>query len=1057
MKGFNLFLLILLFFSTVLFFFTPQTSEAQLNANDIVFYSNKTLVAPNGSITFFIGLRSGSSWQSGSITLKDITTDTDKTYNLNSELITITDFLLNSPEGIHIVEVTDGSVIETLKLVVRDPANQGSIDVEFGDITLGNPSPNVGESVDFSVNFRVPAYDFLPFDGTENLYVKTNGLINSPVIATYWFPFGPTSTSDVSVNISVFIPLWHPIGLYDFQIGFSGDTNMEHISTTLSVFLTADTFVLNIYPESTDIDRSSLTTTNKLVIDLSLGGADISLSNLYYNISLLTKNNSFNLKDAFLIGSRQRSVIVDIPYLIDLGDGYLNVDILDGTNTIFFSNQTAVVIYDTVTMALSPDSPQVRAGEIINFLALTSLTDRPNTPIEASIIVRNTTHLLGSGNTTNGEWFFDYVVPNYVVLGAYTMIWELNPLNVNTTLIRYQSITKQYTVSIPTDFQVSNFPSQIFRLEQLDFNVQLLSLDFPLIGDAGEFELLQSSDLSVVDTFFANQSNNIQLFVDPDLPKGAYDLDLLYNGNGVYEPSNKDLSIKILSQPFFTNILTNASGGVVGESIKISGYLVEEDRSNSPVFGVEIDVLVSDGVSQWVDGTATTDVTGSFSYNLDITSGLSVGVHFVRLSFSGDPLNNYGAASNEPIVNFDKDNVLELEIPDKIQVGSPFDFSVSGKLNGKYQLQYLDTEELSWIAIVNVSLDHQGYFEGKTFPPEVKGPTFFRIYDLLGNQSFVIQERIIFMNPLIQINIDEKLYSKEDVAFYFYSDQLYVVYLNDLRITPSGQLWFQEEYYEYMFNHPGNYTLRVELIGEYLTFSNMTTDFTVYEQYEIIRSSPDTITEGSSVTVHIQIRGKAIGLIQNVLVQIYNTNTKLVIAEGLTQVNGNITLVAPIFGNENELVILVPSQSIGDYELDQSSIPLAFKIRRKLDIAFDQEYELTLNEKNSINFFVTYSSTNNPATNIPFLVSIYQVDTLISNFSISTSSEGILDIPLGTLSEGSYQIYIEPADTNYAPFVIVTSVVISSTDVFNDVSTISVVLIGAIILVGVGVVTRLRA
>jgi hypothetical protein len=313
------------------------------------------------------------------------------------------------------------------------------------------------------------------------------------------------------------------------------------------------------------------------------------------------------------------------------------------------------------------------------------------------------------------------------------------------------------------------------------------------------------------------------------------------------------------------------------------------------------------------------------------------------------------------------------------------------------------------------------------------------------------------MNPLIQINIDEKLYSKEDVAFYFYSDQLYVVYLNDLRITPSGQLLFQEEYYEYMFNHPGNYTLRVELIGEYLTFSNMTTDFTVYEQYEIIRSSPDTIPEGSSVTVNIQIRGKAIGLIQNVLVQIYNTNTKLVIAEGLTQVNGNITLVAPIFGNENELVILVPSQSIGGYELDQSSIPLAFKIRRKLDVAFDQEYELTLNEKNSINFFVTYSSTNNPATNIPFLVSIYQVDTLISNFSISTSSEGILDIPLGTLSEGSYQIYIEPADTNYAPFVIVTSVVISSTDVFNDVSTISVVLIGAIILVGVGVVTRLRA
>ena len=64
------------------------------------------------------------------------------------------------------------------------------------------------------------------------------------------------------------------------------------------------------------------------------------------------------------------------------------------------------------------------------------------------------------------------------------------------------------------------------------------------------------------------------------------------------------------------------------------------------------------------------------------------------------------------------------------------------------------------------------------------------------------------------------------------------------------------------------------------------------------------------------MKGKSIGLIQNVFVQIVNTKTQLVLAEGLTQNNGNISLSVLILGDESELFIKIPKQEIGNYKID---------------------------------------------------------------------------------------------------------------------------------------------
>ncbi len=229
-------------------------------------------------------------------------------------------------------------------------------------------------------------------------YVKTNGFINSPILSSEFYS-GDTCNGmecyDLKffpdwINFTVAIPGFHPLGSYNFEIGYTGDETYWPVSTTETLFLTDDDFVLDIFPESTEIDRSSLTEINQLPITLRLGGAEISLDNVYYNISLITSSGTSSLTPSpVVIGNRDRQVIVNVPNQIPLGDAVIIVDILDGSDTILFSNQTSVVIFDTVDMVLSPSSPHVRAGETINFLALTSLTDRPNTPIETSIVVKN--------------------------------------------------------------------------------------------------------------------------------------------------------------------------------------------------------------------------------------------------------------------------------------------------------------------------------------------------------------------------------------------------------------------------------------------------------------------------------------------------------------------------------------------------------------------------------------------------------------------------------------------------------------------------------------------
>jgi hypothetical protein len=513
--------------------YSPHSSEASLLSTDITFHANKTLVAPNESISFFIGLSSNNQWQAGSITLRDITINTEKTYNVAAELTIVTDFLINNPEGKHIIEASDGSLITTLNVVVRDPANQGP-ETDSISVLSDNPAPNVDASFILTATLDVTNYDFLPFDGSENIYVKTNGLINSPILASHWFPLGVIAFP-FTVNISVFVPLWHPIGLYNFEIGFTGDTNLQITATTIPVFLTTNDFVLNLTPDSTDIDRSSLTSTNQLSLDLSLGGAEISLNNLYYNVSLITSNGSMPMSDPFLIGNRQRTVIFDVSSQIPLGDALIHVDILDSMDTVMFSEETPVVIYDRVGLVLNPNNPQVRAGENINFLVLTALTDRPNTAVETNIVVKNETQTIGSGTTVSGEWNFNYQIPSWLTQGYYSLIWELTPIGVNSTLIRNNTIIKQYVVSLPTEFYVSNFPSQIFRNNYLDFNVQLLSQGYPLIGDVGTFDLYEKSNLSIIESYQANVSQNIHLLVDKDLSKGIYGLQVRYDSNTAYE------------------------------------------------------------------------------------------------------------------------------------------------------------------------------------------------------------------------------------------------------------------------------------------------------------------------------------------------------------------------------------------------------------------------------------------------------------------------------------------------------------------------------------------
>ncbi|MFW9929855.1 MAG: hypothetical protein ACFFD1_10725, partial [Candidatus Thorarchaeota archaeon] len=980
-----------------------------------------------------VGKESNGQYVAASLTIIDLTSSFQKTYSISAQLSSITDFAISGASGLHHIEMTDGTITKDLFVTILDPTNEGTLP-SFIQTVLYNPSPKITDPFVINVTLFSPDQDWLVMSGNEGLYLKSNGVINSPIFSNYWFSNGQFVSFPFSVNFTVSLPVWHLIGNMEFTVGFTGNNDLHHNSTNTNILLISSDFTLSVLPSTDQIDRSSFNSPTTINVSLLLGGQNFPLDQLYYQIFLKTTNGTSVITNSFVVASRTMMKIITIPTQIGIGDAKLIIDLLDINSNLLFSNYTSILIYDTVGLTINPTEPHLAAGENTTVLALTYIHDRPNTPLEANITVKNGSTIITAGNTFNGEYSFVLNAPTNSNLGVYTLSWDVQPIGVNTTLIRSCIFFTQFVVNAGAEFLITNLPTQVFRNTNLNFNVQLHSNGYPITGNAGYYQLIQIANNEILGNYLVNKSNTISLTISKDYPKGAYPLRLYYDGNTLYTPVEKDLSVKILSQPFITNVTTNTTGVIAGDTIKISGYLVEENSGNTAVFNQSIEIMISDGVSSWIDGSAITDSHGAFAYFIKITNDLRIGVHFIRLVYSGDPDNYYGSSSNQPIVNFDHNNPLTIEFANQLIANNLFNFTVTGNILAKYNLEYLNVNNnlSQYKSLVNITLDKFGKGQFTTIAPNKRGLIYFRLIAIDDNSSFVINEQTVLVKPTGKITIPSIIESETSNILSFTSSEPYVVYLNDIRLTPASQVWEGQQSLEYSFNFPGVYSLKLQYQSYYLTFTNITSTFTVYEAYSVSKVIPSNIVEGSDISVDISLSGKVIGPLDNINVEIINNRTLQVLAQGLTGATGSVQLHVTVIGSAQEIILHIPAQDVGKYHIQEKNLLLTTSIRRKLDLSVQQTYEFIKNDKNILTGNLYYYSSKLPASDVSLTVKIFSSDILIQTLTVNSASQGVVSVDIGFLDKGEYQIFFSPNSTEFAPFVVITQVTISGVNETTD-------------------------
>ena len=275
-------------------------------------------------------------------------------------------------------------------------------------------------------------------------------------------------------------------------------------------------------------------------------------------------------------------------------------------------------------------------------------------------------------------------------------------------------------------------------------------------------------------------------------------------------------------------------------------------------------------------------------------------------------------------------------MPTRLYSLHTFSISINGAIYGKYQLfyEYPDSNgyQNPYTWLTNVTLDKNGYGNTTLIVPNQRGPIVFKLI-AFDNSSFVINTSTVYVVPATKIlSLNPPITTNKQDIFMLLSSEPYIATLNDLRLTPVGQIWNSTQNFTYNFQKPGNYTITLSLQSQYINYTTFSYSFIVYENYTIKTSIPDTVYEGSTVYFEVTLSGSTIGSIQGAIIEIYNNDTRNVLSEGQTSVYGTIHFNVSFFGSAKTINIFVPYQRTGNYYLLEHYFTFLNNYKRQLSL-----------------------------------------------------------------------------------------------------------------------------
>lgn len=873
----------------------------------------------------------------GTVTITDTITGRNNTYPVYSggvfENITWLISSSDNPSGWHIIDIVYNGYYDSI-YDIEFSVSSSNLNILFLDTWIyanGNPivmelSMNttivtLGQNSTIEISLRATKSSYFRIKSYVIVYDLDSGLIiGLKVFSDDLSEYIVTWQDIFTMNLS--IPYYQDLGSRNLRAYYSGSAfvcDHKYNYEDIGVNVKGGAYNLEISLSHEIIERSNNFEDYLQQITVRIFGAEVELGNL--ELLLIHYQLGINHSLYNITGSPEVVSTVKFNQSNILGNYSFY-----SSFTIFgesYSTEKSFLLIDDCSINIYSNSSSVNPGNTVLIYGFVSEEDVQTQSVTGSVnlFYSNDTQLNSEPILTDSNGYFEYfwTISN----ASFAKTISLYSFFIPDAALTRTSVSDEISITITRSVTIMIFTSdgEIYtRGDILNIDISIISGEIPITE--GYLSLSLINGTNVVTTEILGLTTTLNWDIPINQLLGLTTLNISYSGTVLYHPTNILQNIRIFSNPYLTDVYANTSELNHGDTISISGYLLDEN--NEPV----MDNQVSIWEQQQYLGAATTNSEGIFVFLYDIPLDYPYGYHFLRITFSGDGL-FYNEVFLDIVIDYKVNPILSIStnLETQFNAGEEVILNITGRVHSDGLIQWKLRDWETWYDILVISFSNEG--EATVLwqiPEDTKGLLDIRVVDQ-ETQEWAYTTLDIYIIPqiLITINDQKTVYFVDEIlGFKANCTENYDVYVNDERIS-AGLNGIKE--FDIVIRDRGKFNLTIISYGEFIRTISESLLIDILDYTHLSVDHPAEFNENTSITLNVLVTNVEYLNIEGITVYVQDNHTKTILASAVTNIYGeanptftlaignytlNIYTLLEDFYNPSleSIIIIVKTQSI---------------------------------------------------------------------------------------------------------------------------------------------------
>ncbi|UCG03407.1 MAG: hypothetical protein JSW11_05325 [Candidatus Heimdallarchaeota archaeon] len=860
------------FLVLILSAFSPTTAAPIATSTTIL--SDVGAVGPGGTIQFTVWVYADfDPVPTGPIRITHLN-DTDE--YIDTTILAgkvIVNWTVNSySEGVHVFQAAFQGFLDY-------SSSSGICSVNFDDFSPGSSKTTIislssnstvvykNSSIQFSVDLEIIGELHPHFRGGY-IYVKNTNLSGSPTIYSHG-PLPLHISAVYSFSFDYQIPTFSSIGVNSFITEYTGSSESQTKPCTsslhnITVLSTGYLLVQNLDHSSLQREERTLELNTTVLGDNPVG---LELKTYY-----ILNEEEIIIQDQIL---ESRNTVSHFSPNSSVPTGILSIitELIDPSTELQYANATEnVSIIDRARIDHSENATEYRHNETIRFDVYVTEEDVWTHPVVSEVelidVTDNNRSVINKTTNQDGFVIIEYTIPGNSTVGNHDFSLKTHD---SGSFIADISETFPIVIKGLTEFDLTYESGGVERNSITIIEVTVLSGGNPI--SEGFVTLEFASNSTVIETQACEPGLEFHYFIKTSHPRGDMDYQVHFFGSTNYDEHLESFVLSIFSNPIFNTTGQNATNVIKGHTVRIWGQLVDE---SSQILANE-EVQLTDTSTGIFLGTSITDAQGIFVYDYYISDSTQIGLHFVEIAYTGNPLEFYHSAVNTPVLSFTVRPPLSILIDTEVVAEYWTIIVLEGGLNDEILLEWQKEGESDWenLGVIILNSTGQGSYNWTT--PYYKGAFTIRAIGPNGTKYDVSS---MFAIPKIVVEGDEIGNVNDPYPFTVNSSEQYQIWIGD-------QLWQDwraggVHEYEYTFTNRGIKELLIISNNSYVYYQEYRHSLLVFEDVFITLSAPLEALVNITVNLDGTVIGEVSGPIQamDVILEVNGTEVQVDSTDG---------------------------------------------------------------------------------------------------------------------------------------------------------------------------------